>query len=379
MKTTMNRRRFMARMAGAGLAAPLIWSRASAQTGPAPPTNVRLASPTPPPPPSGSGNRQLIGGWRLAEEYANGAIAIDFSRMKLWMIGDRRLSTIVEYNLPAMGSGLDLNAWPAVAPVRRIPLFLTPESGQIVGPGQEQIYGNGLAYFRGKLWVAPKVYYDTATPATLRLHAEDGEILTLNLPRQRFSGFVKRGPGLDPYVGCGGYESGQGSCSGPTVATLSGQRLLEYGWPGLPGANLEHWNERAPREPNYSIAADDWVAWNPRMVSGELQGRWASDRILGGGLALSDGIWFWPWMGTGELKYANQTYTFAPYELNKTYAYRYHPTTFQFIDYQVLSEFGSSPIGGQELGPDGKIYLAQRDQWNSGNTYATDVALKVYG
>jgi hypothetical protein len=227
--------------------------------------------------------------------------------------------------------------------------------------------------------VAPKVYYDTATPATLRLHAEDGEILTLNLPRQRFSGFVKRGPGLDPYVGCGGYESGQGSCSGPTVATLSGQRLLEYGWPGLPGANLEHWNERAPREPNYSIAADDWVAWNPRMVSGELQGRWASDRILGGGLALSDGIWFWPWMGTGELKYANQTYTFAPYELNKTYAYRYHPTTFQFIDYQVLSEFGSSPIGGQELGPDGKIYLAQRDQWNSGNTYATDVALKVYG
>ena len=368
-------------MAGAGLAAPLMWrdTPAAAQTGPPPPTNVRLGSPPPPPPSNESGDRQLLGGWRLAEEYAGGAIAIDFSRMKLWMVGDRRQSTIVEYNLPAMGGGTDLNAWPAVAPVRRIPLFLTPESGQVVGAGQEQIYCNGLAFFRGKLWASPKVYYDTKTPGYLRLHAEDGEILTLDLPRQMFSGFVKRGPGLEPYVGCGGYESGQGSCSGPTVATLSGQRLLEYGWPGLPGANLEYWNQRAPRDTNYSIATDDWVAWNPRTVNGQLEGRWASDRIYGGGLALPEGITYWPSMGTGELKYSMQSATFAPYERNRTYEYQYHSSTFQLIGFWARPDLGASPIGGQELGPDGKVYLAHTDQWNNGHSYTTEVALKVYG
>ena len=346
-----------------------------------PPTPLPVPEPPVDPP---TLDRQLLGGWRLAEEYARGVIAIDFSRMKLWMVGDRRESIIAEYDLPAMGTGTDINNWPIVEPVRRFSVFLTPESGQIVGAGQEQIYCNGLAFFQGKLWATPKVYYDTASLGYLRLHAEDGEIITLDLQRQMFSGFVKRGPSLDPYLGCGGYESGQGSCSGPTVATLSGQRLLEYGWPGLPGPNDAngvpvHWNERAPRDTNYFISADDWVAWNPRVINGELQGRWASDRVYGGGLVLPEGIFFWPNMGTGELIYATQSATFAPYELNRNYEYRYNASTFEFVSYTARPDLGASPIGGQELGPDGKVYLAHTDQWNNGHTYTTEVALKVYG
>jgi hypothetical protein len=42
---------------------------------------------------------------------------------------------------------------------------------------------------------------------------------------------VKRGPGKDPYIGCGGDESGQGGTRGPTLATLDGKVLIAYGRP----------------------------------------------------------------------------------------------------------------------------------------------------
>jgi hypothetical protein len=318
------------------------------------PTPEPTPTPAPVPVPVPEGDR-LLGGWVFPFDYQRGAIAMDFSRNKLWMVGHAQRNEVLEYDLPPMGTG---TSWPLVFPTRVIPRFWTTTNA----------HAYGLAFFRSKLWASPRVFYQQDDPATpqseiiepLTIYAEDGETITFpaTMPRQIFSGFVKRGPGVDPFIGGGGYESGQGTASGPSLATLDGQVLLEYGWPGTPGANLEHWNERAPREPNYSVLRDDWIGWQPRTVNGELQGRWASDRIYGGGLALPDGIYYWPWMACQgnayPLDYAYQTYTFAYDPDNRTYEYRYTPEG-QFASYRQLPDLGV--ITGQELGPDGRIYL----------------------
>ena len=229
-------------------------------------------------------------------------------------------------------------------------------------------------------------FYTVEPAATMpmTIYAQDGDQLSINVPQQKFSGFVKRGPGLDPLIGGGGYESGQGSQSGPSLATLSGQRLIEYQWPGLPGSNLEYWNQRAPRDTNYrpsdhGIVRDYWVAWLPRTINGTLQGRWASDMVFGGGLALPDGIVYWPLMGTGDLDYAFQIPTFG--KTMQTYEYRYDANTYQFRDFAQMQDIGMFPVKGQELGPDGKVYLSVINPWwNQGSTSLwTDVAIKVYG
>jgi len=367
------------------------------------PEPVPIPDPTPTPvplPPVSTGpERALLGGYRIAAEFARGGIAIDFDRNKLWMAGHAQRWEICEYDLPAMGTGSDVDAWPRVDPVRIMP------------PWWPKGYPNGLAFWRGKLWVAPRVFYDSGaddpnTPSpeasseeNLILYAADGETIELPYDRQAFSGFVKRGPGLDPYIGCGGYESGQGTSAGPTLATLDGKVLIEYGWPGEPGPNLEHWNERAPRDPNYrnmvgfanlgdtaaiAVPGDSWTGWLPRDVNGTLEGRWASDRIFGGGLALPEGITYWAWMGIGDLDYRWQGYTFAKEQ--RTYRYRYDPTTFQLLGYEAQPQFDTNGLNrdsvnavcGQELGTDGKVYFAHGYQWASGR-YVTDVALKVFG
>lgn len=312
------------------------------------PTPTPTPTPTPVPPPSGS--RQLIGGWRFPFDYQRGAIAIDFARMKLWMVGHSQRQEILEFDLPGMGTGPE-SSWPVVHQTRIIDRFW----------GTGNAYG--LAFFRGKLWVSPRVFYDQPPQSEepLTLFGSDGSatIETIDLPykRQTFSGFVKRGPGQDPLIGGGGYDSGQGTKSGPSLATLAGQKLIEYGWPGDPGPNLEHWNERAPRDTNYTplrrdteIPEDSWVGWLPRHG----EGRWASDRIYGGGLVLPEGITYFALMGTGGLDYGRQSLTFADYALDRTYEYLYTPSG-QFVSYAARPDLGL--ITGQEIDAAGRVYL----------------------
>ncbi len=353
-----------------------------------PPTPIPIdPEPPDPPVPPDPGGQALLGGWRIAEEFARGAIAIDFARMKLWMVGSSgQPNSVLEYDLPAMGTGPDIAAWPRVDPVQRIPGWWNPN---VEG------YCNGLVFWRGKVWASPRVFYDTVngggTPLTI--YAQDGETMAFpTLVRQKFSGFVKRGPGLDPLIGCGGYESGQGSTSGPSLATLTEQQLIGYQWPAEPGpvqANGKplNWDLRAPREPNYFPShGDGWVAWDPRTINGTLEGRWASDHIFGGGLVLPGGITYWAWMGTGEMNYGWQSYpSFCAPGMGRTYKYRYDPATYQLIDYVIQPQFesGMNPgafntVLGQELGPDGKVYLNHGYQWQGG-AYITDPALKVFG
>jgi hypothetical protein len=111
-----------------------------------------------------------------------------------------------------------------------------------------------------------------------------------------------------------------------------------------------------------------------------MQGRWASDQIFGGGLVLPEGISYWPIMGMGDLDYGRQSLCFAASDKLRTYEYRYNATTYQFIGYQGRPEFDGyqAVIKGQELGPDGKVYLSHSNQWQSAQ-YQCDSAVKVFG
>lgn len=285
--------------------------------------------------------------------------------MRAWITGHAGGATVVEYQLPPMGTGVDPAGWPSVP-------------GVVISPWWDaSLYSSGLCWWQNKLWAAPKSGYDTNPPATTLLVARDGQSITVPLPRQRFAGFVKRGPGLEPYVGGGGYESGQGSASGPCFGTVAGQSILEWGWPALPGD--AGWDARSPREPNYwpKDHVDSWVAWEPRTVNGVLEGRWASDRVYGGGLVLPEGITFWPWLGTGELDYAVQSETFAPEAMNRTYAYRYSGSG-ALLGYQLSADFVANKVSGQELDTSGRVYLCRTNAWASGS-YQVDPAIFVYG
>jgi hypothetical protein len=330
----------------------------------APPTPTPTSTPTPVPSPGGV--RQMVGGCIGHEEWSSGRIAIDFATNRLWVVGHDQVLNVYEYRLTdCNGTGGDPSTWPVIQPVRMIPKWWE----NVEGSGT---YAGGLAFFRGKLWVAPKVMY-AASPVQgagpLTLYAPDGDRINLTLPRQKFSGFVKRA-GQEPLIGGGGYASGQGSVSGPTLATMAGRVLLSYEWPPLPGAKLEFWNQRAPREPNYFVEGhgDSWVGWEPRTINGVRQGRWASDGIEGGGLLLPDGLKYWPLMGTGELKYSYQSIGFAAQGNVASYEYTYDPKTFQFQNYKP---FAGAWVKGQEVGPDGTVYLAQR--WLRGNYIAITI------
>lgn len=318
------------------------------------------------PPPT---DRRLLGGYRISEPFARGTFAIDWTNRKLYMVGHAQENYVNEYLLPdEFGTGTDVNAWPILVKTRTIPGWW------------EDGYANGLVVWRGKLWAIVRKFYDTSPPSFLTLFAEDGERITINLPRQKFNGFIKFGPGLDPLIGAGGYESGQGSCSGPTLATLDGQVLINHQWPASPGVNLENWNKRASRDNNYWPVnhVDGWVAWEPRDTNGDgvTEGRWASDRVYGGGLVLPEGICYWCRMGTDDLSYARQSETFGDPNKNKTYKYIYDKNTYELIRWELTDLLC---IKGQEVDAQGRIYLCEENAWHGTSPYKVDPAIKVFG
>jgi len=78
--------------------------------------------------------------------------------------------------------------------------------------------------------------------------------------------------------------------------------------------------------------------------------------------------------GARALDYAYQTYTFAADDDNRTYEYRYSPQG-QFVSYSRRFELGV--VTGQELGPDGKVYLLDMGLgWLTGPGYCV---LKAFG
>lgn len=330
------------------------------------PTKQWEVAPTP-----SVGTRKLIGGWQVSKNLW-GNLAMDFAGnepTKAWLSGGYEgPHPISEFNLPKMSVGSDPTKWAMIEP------------SMIHDPWWAYGYCSGLVLWRGKLWMAPKVYYDTAPPLQTQLIAQDGETILIPetvlfepdgrggrrpinaVGRQAFAGFVKRGYGKDPYVGDGGDESGQGGACGPTLAKLNGTILISYGRPFELGPidsenRPANWNQRAPRPPNYTMAwgSDGWVGFSPRVINGVLEGRWAAERIYGGGLELPEGvISYWPRVAWGNIDYGWQLPTFVPETHRRTYRYNYDSTTFALKNYELT---GLGQVNGQELGPDGKVYL----------------------
>lgn len=283
---------------------------------------------------------KLIGGWRLRNTepliFSRGSIAIDFEKMTLYMVGHAQRNEVYSFNLPKMSKGADPSKWPEIFWYDKlIPAFWNDDG-----------YANGLCWWQGKLWASIRKFYDMKPPSTSTIWALDGSRLQIPLPRQHFNGFVKLGPGQKPFFGCGGYESGQGAILGPTLATLEGKPLIYN-----PG-------KREKRPASYQVVYEpggshEWIAVEP--VNG--QGFWAADWIGGGGLVLPEGICFWPKLGIGPLWYKWQSDCFA----NKweTWKYVYDPVTYQLKSYTHEPEL--SCVCGHEIGPDGLIYLMERD------------------
>lgn len=297
-------------------------------------------------------NLKPLGGWRISSEYSRGGIAIDYANSKLYMVGHAHRNEVNEFHLPAHGTGTDINNWPRLDPVRVIKRWWPAEEG----------YANGLIWHKGKLWAAPRVFYDMKPPSVTKIYATDGEVITIPIPRQQFAGFVKSASEFE--IGCGGYESGQGSAFGPTLATVAGKILINHSFKGT-------WEQREKREPNYHAANEkDWVAITPKKVDGILEGRWACDRVYGGGIRQASGVYYWPLMGIGDINYRRQNTTFAA--ANKTYQYRYDPTTYKLLGWKEMPGLGS--VLGQEISPDGqRIYLCEGDAWTSGRWKAAPV------
>jgi uncharacterized protein YkwD len=329
-------------------------------------TNVKLdyvgpAAPPPvTPPPTG---QDLLGGWRIAAPFARGAMAVDWSTRRLWVAGNPQDNNILEYQLPVMGTGTDPSAWPALYPIRTISEFWDPASNNTDG----SLYPNGMVFWQGELWVAPRRYYDTAPPTTMTIYSESGKSLTINLPRQQFAGFVKRFD-QDPLVGGGGTESGQGAADGPTAATLDGSTKYLGPW-GYGGG----WDTREVRPPDYYPVnhVDAWYALDPANHGDGTQGRWASDEIYGGGLWLPEGVAYWPYMGKGEISYSYQNATLS--QSAETVQYIYDTTTWRPT--MTVTPFG--PVLGQDFGPDGEVLLNLGYLWKS-QLYQVDPVIEVY-
>jgi hypothetical protein len=126
-------------------------------------------------------------------------------------------------------------------------------------------------------------------------------------------------------VGLGGYCSGQGSSTGPSLYACAralsestpAKPLLRFGTLGTTDATL-----RERRPPDYHNAANVW-SLDP---DGET-GYWAADRVLAGPVWIETeqkaGVCYWALQGCGKLEYTRQTETFG--ETAKIRLYVYSP------------------------------------------------------
>ena len=347
--------------------------------------------PPPPPPVAGAWNLELLGGWRVKEDFARGSFTIDYATMTLYMAGHAQRRETKVYTLGDFTPGSDLNNYKIITPTGTIPKFWTESSE---GQGT---YADNYCFMDGILWVAPRTFYEmrpvnftTIYPTVIGASASRAAVLPMTIKGLRstaFGGFVKSA-GKFPMLGGGGYESGQGSAFGPTLGSFKpgdvegyydGTTLIDYPWAG----NLD-FSKRAPRFPNYQpvTTGDTWVALHPRDVNGDgvNEGCWASDIIKSGGIAHATGIYYWACLGTGLIDYKYQSTCLAKSFMNVMY--RYDPVTYKLLSHTEWPggtvDGDPQAIIGSDISPDGKyLYLMQANQWKGG-LYKVDSVLRVY-
>jgi hypothetical protein len=304
--------------------------------------------------PSAGFTLSLAGGWRLNQAYCKVGLAINFSTMKAWTLGHAQTMPLAEYQLPAMGSGTNFNSYPIVGQAKSYGNPYTI-SGWNSNYGT-QLYAGGLMWRDGLLWMSGKGFYAASGsfPSTvikkfsLGSSAAIAETITIaSRPCQAFGGGFIKGHPTDILVGCGGYESGQGSRSGPCWMKLDGTVLNEFG--DFSGPKLE----REKRTNNYSCPNDGWFVPPDGSI-----GYWFAGRIWGGGLYLGGKVCFWVDQGTGPINYSYQTETFG--NTSARYLCKYGDGE----HFGTYEPFPYATVAGSEISPDGsKVYLLLRDAW----------------
>ena len=313
---------------------------------------------------------RLVGGWRVAQPFTRGGLAIDFEGKRVFLGGPANRNELAEFSLsrrsPAggledvpLGTGDDVSKWPRLEQVKRHESFW-----------EKGCYAGGLYYKDDCLWVSPRKFYDMAPPGQFTLAGKDlktDQIKTklVKLPRGAFGGGFVKGKPDTMLIGCGGYESGQGSVAGPTLATPEGKVLIRQ-----PNHGTMAFEQREHRPANYWPKGhkDGWIALEPR----DGVGRWASDRLQGGGIWNARGICYWALLGIGEIDYARQNETFGA--SNQTWLYTYDARTYEQVEF---NQWKHGHVIGQEVGPDGLVYLLVRDAWQSAE-YRVDPVIKVF-
>ncbi len=198
-------------------------------------------------------------------------------------------------------------------------------------------------------------------------------------------------------VGCGGYESGQDSASGPTLMACSRDGsplgctvLLDFAWAEQDGGKRER------RPPDYGPL--DGISWAVPPAGGA--GFWASDRVWAGPVWIDtpakQGLVYFSRQGVGELNYTNQSYTFSGAKTNPALdvsrLYVYSPADLAAVaqgtkqPYEVRGTYhdlpplwpGHWPLGAWWDQPNQRLYV----QWafnDYGVSSGRPAAVVVYG
>lgn len=193
-------------------------------------------------------------------------------------------------------------------------------------------------------------------------------------------------------IGQGGYESGQSSATGPTLAAayrntdlmLDCVSLLNFTW-GAAAAGRES------RPPDYS---EFFWGPNPTDVNadGVLEGYWAADRVYGGPCWIETdtchGLLYFTIQGCGPLNYQLQNDVFSTDRKSRVYIY--HPKDIAAVAsgtkkadqirgsyFEYTLPFAGKEINGAHFDPvEKKLYLLQR--WGYGDFRESYPILMVY-
>ncbi|TWT51913.1 hypothetical protein [Allorhodopirellula solitaria] len=310
------------------------------------------------------GDFELMGGYIVPQVFSNPGLAIDFQTQRVYAGSRNNEQSINVYDLPAMGSGDDVSAWPRLTKVDVIPQFWETV------PSTEATHPNGLEIRDGRLWVSPRGWYTIMPRPFLRIFGKslsNGTVETKDIPvaTQAYGGGFLKGHPSKWLIGAGGYMSGQGGVAGPTAATADGEILLsqvDFG--------LLDFEAREKRPPTLSPVSgvDTWQSMVPR---GDV-GAWGSDAAIAGGIWTDRGLCYWPRLHTGEADYYSGGGKFSG--PNETWLYTYDPFSFDGVQYQKWSH---GEVIGHELGEDGLVYLLINDAYQAGK-YAVHDVIKVF-
>lgn len=313
---------------------------------------------------------RLIGGWRLeannATGFIQGGLAVDPETNRLWCDAGHRQG-IIEFTLPPMSPGDDFFNY-ATAPIsKRI------HDTDLWGTTPPTNFRSMDACWHPasqKLFVSGRSTYHTATKdRDYWLASVDNEG---NIERYKVDGPMQslgNGIELRPDGGlafiAGGYESGQQSMLGPSLATFEVESLPAIDWKirfALFGST-DHRNKSLieKRQPDYwhgpAVGQPEGGLMN-LLLPDDGVGYWQADSIVGGcwiETPTHRGVLYNVTQGTQDLRYDRQARTFAASQNVVTSLYVYDP-----LDFSLPGKFERWPMPEGMKQPDGPRKLSTR-------------------